>query len=311
MSNLTTTIDSSCRQCGLTSAFRSGVVGRKIVRWAGNTPCGTSSVSTIVRYHHVGGGEKDEKGLGVDGRLCCDLVRRRFSSGTKAGTRRTGDSKGDDESSTGSRLDANASPDFPKPAHVTKPESESESKPKPKPRRYPRVHLLGRGQSPVQVTPTSTQIPINTTLATSSAPANPRFPKPPYLSTKYARFIPSYAFTQSSSDSYVLTRSVELFGLPGKTDWIAEMKELAAAVSVRDKVTGLLSRLEWMDAGVRSLKNAAWAEHLAAMQNPRLEKELEQDASLSSFTFISRDLISTRSTHLHGPPPNPHQTHPI
>ncbi|KAG8767754.1 hypothetical protein FRC12_006064 [Ceratobasidium sp. 428] len=164
-----------------------------------------------------------------------------------------------------------------------RPKSESNPKPKPKPRRYPRVHLLGRGQSSVQVTSTSTQIPINTTLATSFTPANSRFPKPPYLSTKYARFIPSHAFTQSSPDSYVLTRSVELFGLPGETDWIAKMKERAAAVSVRDKVTGLLSRLEWMDAGVRSLKNAAWAEHLAAMQNPRLERELEQDVDLPAW----------------------------
>ncbi|KAG9105098.1 hypothetical protein FRC07_009633, partial [Ceratobasidium sp. 392] len=214
------------------------------------------------------------------------LAQKRLSSSMR-------NSGNDDQPSTGVNTPSNTL----KQARVTKSNIEtnlvSSTESKPKRRRHLRVHLLRRREPLAQVTPSPSPTQINTALASlNTSSPHPNFPKPHYLSTKYARLIPAYAFTRSSPDPYILTRSIELFGSPGKTDWIAEMKERVAAVSVLDKVTGLLSRLEWMDRGVRGLKDTAWAEHLVAMQNPRLGKELEEDINTPAWPSAQSDLKS-------------------
>ncbi|KAG8735361.1 hypothetical protein FRC10_010680 [Ceratobasidium sp. 414] len=153
-----------------------------------------------------------------------------------------------------------------------------QSKPKPAQRNHPRIHLLNHQTNLIRFTPSASSIPLNTSLAPPNfKPTLSNFPRPSYLPTALARLIPAHAFTRSLPEPYVLARSVELFGLPGETDWVAELSERLAAGVVVEKVTDVLGRLEWSRRDVRSLKEAAWAEHLVAMQNPRLETGMDED----------------------------------
>ncbi|KAG9078078.1 hypothetical protein FRC06_008547, partial [Ceratobasidium sp. 370] len=174
---------------------------------------------------------------------------------------------------------ANATPHSTEPTHTTKPKPKPKSeRPKPKQRGFPRVHLLNHRANLLKVIPSTTSIPLDTSLASPrSKPTLSTFPRPPYLSTKFARLIPAYAFARSSPELYIVTRSVELFGLPGQTDWVSELSERLAPGVVLDRVTDVLSRLEWTRKDVRSLKETAWAEHLVAMQNPRLGRGMDED----------------------------------
>ncbi|CAE6522385.1 unnamed protein product [Rhizoctonia solani] len=69
----------------------------------------------------------------------------------------------------------------------------------------------------------------------------------------------------------MITRSIELFGSPWSARWVANLK---VGVDTRETVVGrtsdFLCALPWHHALVEPLTEAAWAEHLLAMQNPRL-----------------------------------------
>ncbi|KAG8729974.1 hypothetical protein FRC10_003261, partial [Ceratobasidium sp. 414] len=193
----------------------------------------------------------------------------------------TRDRRQSDESVDTLAPSANATLHSTEPTHITKakPKPKSEqSKPKPRQRNYPRIHLLNHQTNLIKFTPTTSSIPLHTSLAPPhSKPTLSNFPRPPYLPTTLARLIPAHTFTRSLPGPYVLARSVVLFGLPGQTDWVAELSERLASGVVVGKVADVLSRLEWTQRDVRSLKEAAWAEHLVAMQNPRLETGIDED----------------------------------
>ncbi|KAG8710662.1 hypothetical protein FRC08_016880, partial [Ceratobasidium sp. 394] len=230
-------------------------------------------MGTIVGYLHVLGG-MSERGCAVGGLSRCCFAQKRFASGTRRGSRQSG------ESFDVSTPNANATPRPTETTHTTQPKPELEPKPESersgsKQRHYPRIHLLNPHTNPLNITPATSPTQLNTSLAPSNSKPTLNFPRPPYLSTKLARLIPAHAFTRLRPDSYVLARSVEVFGLPGQTDWVAGLSERLASGVVLGKVTGVLSRLEWTKRDVMSLKEAAWAEHLVAMQNPRLGQGMD------------------------------------
>ncbi|CAE6480802.1 hypothetical protein ACGC1H_005256 [Rhizoctonia solani] len=70
----------------------------------------------------------------------------------------------------------------------------------------------------------------------------------------------------------MITRSIELFGSPWSAEWVAN---LWPGVSTKETVVvwtnNFLRALPWYHGPVRPLMDAAWAEHLIAMQNPRLQ----------------------------------------
>lgn len=144
--------------------------------------------------------------------------------------------------------------------------------------RIPRVNLLPRPASLVKVVPDYHSLPISLSLPPLISPSNnsPKripttFPRPPYLSPKYAHILPL-----NTDDPYLLTRCVEMFGLPGPTGWIRYLSPSLSKATIQERVNDFLGKLPWRHQGTIALKEAAWAEHLIAMQNPTLKGEAEK-----------------------------------
>ncbi|KAF8599874.1 hypothetical protein BDV93DRAFT_290131 [Ceratobasidium sp. AG-I] len=144
--------------------------------------------------------------------------------------------------------------------------------------RIPPVNLLPRTASLVKVVPDYYSLPINLSLPPLISPSNKSptripttFPRPPYLSPKYAHLLPL-----NTDDPYLLTRCVEMFGLPGPTRWIRYYSMVLSKATIQERVNDFLGKLPWRHQGTTALKEAAWAEHLIAMQNPTLKGEAEE-----------------------------------
>ncbi|QRV98422.1 hypothetical protein RhiJN_26441 [Ceratobasidium sp. AG-Ba] len=149
--------------------------------------------------------------------------------------------------------------------------SKESTTPIPKRPVHPQIRLIGRGSGVANFTPDRSLVRLDT-----SVPSQSTYPRPHYLTTEQARRIPEQAFTASRVDGYILARTVELFGVPGETEWVMELNEKNAPGVLNERVNDYLSQLEWIKPPTRALKDAAWAEHLIAMQNPRMEGELDE-----------------------------------
>ncbi|EUC62577.1 hypothetical protein RSOL_423530 [Rhizoctonia solani AG-3 Rhs1AP] len=134
------------------------------------------------------------------------------------------------------------------------------------------VRLRGRITGIINVAPDSAHIPINTSLPSLIFPDGtpihrPTTFRPPYLTHQIAKHLDIY-----TNDPYMITRSIELFGSPWSAAWVAN---LSMGESTRETVVvwtnNFLRVLPWHHEQVQPLTDAAWAEHLLAMQNPRLQ----------------------------------------
>ncbi|KAJ1306240.1 hypothetical protein OPQ81_010945 [Rhizoctonia solani] len=139
----------------------------------------------------------------------------------------------------------------------------------PRPETRP-VRLRGRIEGLVNITPDSAHIPIDTSLPPlilpDGTPLNrPSNVRPPYLTQQLASHLNMHV-----NDPYMITRSIELFGSPWSSKWVANLTVNLSRETVIVKTTDFLSALPWHHTHVKPLTDAAWAEHLVAMQHPRL-----------------------------------------
>lgn len=138
------------------------------------------------------------------------------------------------------------------------------------------VRLTGRLGDIINVAPDSAHIPIDTyipPLIHSSGARlqnNSRRFKPPYLTIGLAK-----NFDIKIDDPYITTRSVELFGCPWASTWVAKLPVVPAITVLYDRVGGFLRALPWNSMHVAPFRDAAIAEHQTAMQSPLLKAEKE------------------------------------
>ncbi|CAE6533183.1 unnamed protein product [Rhizoctonia solani] len=138
----------------------------------------------------------------------------------------------------------------------------------PPPEHQP-IHLRGRIDGLVKIVPDNAHIPIITSLPPLIFPdgtpiSRPTTLRPPYLTKELAKHLNMYV-----NDPYLITRSIELFGSPWSSGWVANLNVGMSRETIISRTTNFLSRLPWNHSLVEPLTDAAWAEHLIVMQNPR------------------------------------------
>ncbi|KAH7334951.1 hypothetical protein B0J17DRAFT_732850 [Rhizoctonia solani] len=151
----------------------------------------------------------------------------------------------------------------------------ADNKDRPKPTYPPRpekrpIRLRGRIDGLVQVAPDSAHIPIDTSLPPLILPdgtplRRPTAFRPPYLTEQFARHLSIHV-----NDPYVITRSIELFGSPWSSRWVANLTVGASRKTIANRTSNFLRVLPWHHSDVEPLTHAAWAEHLVATQSPRI-----------------------------------------
>ncbi|CAE6515357.1 unnamed protein product [Rhizoctonia solani] len=176
------------------------------------------------------------------------------------------------QNSTTSDSDNTGSPP-PGPKSRTSELADNKDRPKsaypPRPEKRP-IRLRGRIDGLVKVAPDSAHIPIDTSLPPlifpDGTPLNrPNALRPPYLTEQLARHLSIHV-----NDPYMITRSIELFGSPRSSRWVANLTVGASRNTIANRTSNFLRALPWHHSHVKPLVDAAWAEHLDAMQSPRL-----------------------------------------